>query len=935
MHAFIAFALFGLGSAAVYTLLAQGAVLIYRGSGVVNFAQGAFALVGAYVYFEALKHMPKVPAALCGIAAAALLGLFVQLAIMWPMRRSSALARVVATLGILSVLTQAVSIRYGSTPRYVPSIVPQGRVKFAGISLSQDRLWLFGIAIVLTGVLWAFYRYTRLGLATSAVAENQTLAATLGWSPRAIASMNWTLGAGLAGLAGVLLAPITALTPDVFVLAIVASLSAALIGAFRSFPLTLFGGFLIAVLQSECTHYVTTPGWTNAVPFLVIIAVIVLRGKALPLRSFRSDRLPAVGTGRINLPGVLLGLAVSVFAVYFFSTAVTNSITVSASFAVVALSLVVVTGYAGQISLAQYALAGIGALVAGRTIAVWHVPFLLALLLSVVITIPVGLIVALPAVRARGVNLAVATLGLALVIETVVLGNPANTGGVLTGTVVQDPQIFGLHIQSVQYPRRYALVCLAILALSAIFVARLRRRSAGRRLLAVRDNERAAASIGVNVIGAKLYAFGVGAGLAALGGALIALKDSYINYTQFGTVQSINVLALSVIGGVGFVLGALIGGVALAGGVFQNFLSNYFNLSSWWLLILGLLLIVQLIALPDGVASDLGRQARMISHIVLRGRSKKPIAARPITQKLGRVTPKTLELRDVTVMFGATTALNGVNLVVSPGEVVGLIGPNGAGKTTLIDAATGFVKAKTGHVLIDGEQVDQLSARQRVRRGLTRSWQSDELFEVMTVAENLRTAAEPGGFSTYVRDVLRRESKDLPPAVEASVVQFELSDLLDRLPTELPYATRRLVGVARAMATEPSILLLDEPAAGLDEASTEELITHIRRLAEERGLGILLIEHDVSMVMRTCDRVVALNFGEEIITGTPAEVRAHPVVISSYLGRSEQAHPAEPDPDDGVGAANGALHVDSSPLGPLAPKQTVQPSVVPTIGVTR
>ena len=918
MHALIAFALFGLGSAAVYTLLAQGVVLIYRGSGVVNFAQGAFALVGAYVYFEALRYMPKVPAALCGIAASAVLGLFVQMAVMWPMRRSSALARVVATLGILTVLTQAVSIRYGTTPLFVPSLVPQSKVSFAGISLPQDRLWLFGIAIVLTGALWLFYRYSRIGLATSAVAENQTLAASLGWSPRAIAGMNWTLGSALAGFAGVLLAPITGLTPDVFVLAIVASLSAALVGGFRSFPLTLLGASIIAVLQSECTHYVTAPGWTNAIPFLVIIAVIVLRGKALPLRSFRSDRLPAVGTGRIRISGVAIGLAVSILAVYSFSTAVTDSIIVSAAFAVVALSLVVVTGYAGQISLAQYALAGIGALVAGRTMAVWDVPFLVALILSVAITIPVGLIVALPALRTRGVNLAVATLGLALVIETAIFGNPSYTGGVVTGTVVSNPTIFGLGIQSVQYPRRYAVVCLVVLALAAVFVARLRRRSAGRRLLAVRDNERAAASVGVNVIGAKLYAFGVGAGLAALGGTLIALKDSYVDYTQFTTMQSINVLMLTVIGGVGFVIGALVAGVALAGGVFQQFLSSYFDLSNWWLLILGVLLVVQLMVLPDGVASDLGRQARAIGKLVWRGKPKVTVATVAMagtTQQLGRVVPKTLELKDVVVTFGATTALNKISIVVNPGEVVGLIGPNGAGKTTLIDAATGFVKAKSGHVLIDGESVDQLSPRQRVRRGLTRSWQSDELFEVMTVAENLRTAAEPGGFATYFRDVVLRERKQLPPDVAASAQQFELGDLLERLPTELPYAVRRLVGVARAMATEPSILLLDEPAAGLDENSTEELITHIRRLAGQRGLGILLVEHDVSMVMRTCDRVVAMNFGEEIITGTPAEVRAHPVVISAYLGRSEQDHQQT--------AAEGAERVPQPKA--TAPKAAVTP----------
>jgi ABC-type branched-subunit amino acid transport system ATPase component/ABC-type branched-subunit amino acid transport system permease subunit len=904
MHGLVTFALFGLGSAAVYTLLAQGAVLIYRGSGVVNFAQGAFALVGAYVYYEALKHMSKWPAALVAVAVVGLLGLLVQYLVMWPMRRSSALARVVATLGILSVLTQAISIRYHSTTRYVPSLVPKNKVTFAGISLSQDRLWLFGIGAVLTAVLWCLYRYTRIGLATSAVAENQTLAASLGWSPRAIAGMNWAVGAALAGFAGVLLAPLTGLSPSAFVLAIVASLSASLMGGLRSFPLTLLGATVIAVLQSECTHYVTTPGWTNAVPFLAIIVVIVVRGKALPLRSFRAERLPLAGSGRINLGGVAVGLLLSIGAVFVFSDTVTNSIIISATFALIVLSLVVVTGYAGQISLAQWALAGIGALVAGRMMAVWHVPFLAALVLCTVVTVPVGLLVALPALRARGVNLAVVTLGLALVIETVVLGNPDYTGGVTTGTVVDDPEIFGWRIQSVLRPRRYAIVCLVVLALAAVFVAQLRRRSAGRRLLAVRDNERAAASVGVSVIGAKLYAFGVGAALAALGGALLALKNTYVDYTQFGTMDSINVLMITVIGGVGFVTGALVAGIAQLGGVFQQFLSNFFDLSNWWLLVLGVLLVLQLIVLPDGIASGLGRQWRLLTRLVppggvprRSGREAGP--ALPVASDLGRVAAKTLELRDVTVTFGSTTALNKINLEVSPGEVVGLIGPNGAGKTTLIDAATGFVRARSGEVLIDGEPVGSLNAQQRVSRGLTRSWQSDELFEVMTVAENLRTAAEPGGLTTYLRDVFRRE-RPLPPAVAASVRQFELEEQLDRLPTELPYATRRLVGVARAMATEPSILLLDEPAAGLDENSTEELITQIRRLADERGLGILLIEHDVSMVMRTCDRVVAMNFGEEIITGTPDEVRSHPVVISAYLGRAGHTEPAAGDEEAAV-----------------------------------
>jgi sulfate-transporting ATPase len=228
-----------------------------------------------------------------------------------------------------------------------------------------------------------------------------------------------------------------------------------------------------------------------------------------------------------------------------------------------------------------------------------------------------------------------------------------------------------------------------------------------------------------------------------------------------------------------------------------------------------------------------------------------------------------------------------VNLSVGPGEVVGLIGPNGAGKTTMIDAITGFTRPATGRVQLDSTGLDHFSAYRRARLGISRTFQNLELFEDMTVADNLRAACDPADRLAYLTDLLRPRTTSLPAAAWRAVNEFGLIEDLERRPGELSFGKRRLLGIARAVATQPSILLLDEPAAGLDEQETSELGTVVRRLADEWGIGILLVEHDMSLVMAVSDRVVVLNFGRNICEGSPETVRANEQVVAAYLGSSE------------------------------------------------
>jgi ABC-type branched-subunit amino acid transport system ATPase component len=230
-----------------------------------------------------------------------------------------------------------------------------------------------------------------------------------------------------------------------------------------------------------------------------------------------------------------------------------------------------------------------------------------------------------------------------------------------------------------------------------------------------------------------------------------------------------------------------------------------------------------------------------------------------------------------------------VSMEVHPGEVVGLIGPNGAGKTSLIDAVTGFADVSEGAISLDDRRIDRMNATQRARRGLRRSFQSLELFEDVSVEENIRAGSDQRASRlSWVSDLFWPGRHDLPPTAVAAVREFELEPHLDQTPEELPYGRRRLVGIARTVASGPSVVLLDEPAAGLDEHESADLARLIRRLADERNMAVLLVEHDVGLVMSTCDRIVVIDFGKVIGSGTPEEIRGDEAVRDAYLGHPDE-----------------------------------------------
>ncbi len=484
-------------------------------------------------------------------------------------------------------------------------------------------------------------------------------------------------------------------------------------------------------------------------------------------------------------------------------------------------------------------------------------------------------------------NLAVVTLGLGFLVSEVVFANPNYLGDPLDGgTKVGPLKLFGFRVDAFNHPHAWAVVSLICFVLLSLLVANLRRSRTGRRLIAVRTNERAASSLGISVFGVKLYAFAVSAALAAVAGILVGFRGQVITYTEFNVFASINSLGFAVIGGLGYAVGAVFAAPNAHRRSGHQGDRGLAGLGALWDLIFGSLLVfVILIANQNGIADVLARPRRLWEKLLL-------VARRPERKPLPRtevepVPGATLSITDLTVRFGTVVAVHDVSLEVRPGEVVGLIGPNGAGKTTLIDAVTGFVGAE-GTISLDDRRVEGLGPTMRARLGLRRSFQSLELFDDVSVEENIRAGSDlHASRLSWITDLFWPGHHDLPPTALAAVHGFDLEADLDKTPEELPYGRRRLVGIARTVASGPSVAMLDEPAAGLDESESRELAKLIRRLADERNMGVLLVEHDVGLVMSTCDRIVVIDFGTVIATGTPEEIRNHSAVRDAYLGHAD------------------------------------------------
>jgi ABC-type branched-subunit amino acid transport system permease subunit len=653
MSSYILFLLLGLGSGAVYAVLGLGLVLKYRSAGVVDFGHGAVAMFCAYVYIELrstgelqfpwilIPHqvrigsstgMATVPCIIITLVYSAILGLIFYLAIYRPLRSAPALARVGASIGVLLALQSIALLNYSTFAVSSPPILPDTPIHVAGLFVPSDRVYLAGLTILIGAVLAAVYRFTRFGRVTRAAVENERGAALLGHSASRIAAYNWVLATVLAAAAGILILPISTLNPGTYTLFIVPALGAALLGRFSSFGAVVAGGLAIGMLQSETVKlqgvwtWLPQTGLQDGLPFIIIMLAIIVLARRLSARGAISDiRNPMVG--RPRRPAVTAGGAVVVglIALLVLSAQYRAALDSSLITACICFSVVIITGYVGQISLAQNGMAGISAFMLTHIASSLGIGFPFGLILAALCAVVVGVVIGLPAVRVRGVNLAVATLAVATALDALLFNNTSFSGG-YTGRNVGAPHLLGLNLGPVgtgQDTQRLAfgIMIVVIVAALGLFTARLRLGRLGRTFLAVRSNERAAASVGIDVARTKLFAFGIAAFIAGIGGGLLAYQQQNVNAATFTTFTSLTILAITYVGGVGRITGALAAGALLASnGLVPTLLNNAFNFGQYQTLIAGVLLTITAVANPDGMTKEMGAgltrlRRRLMGHL--------------------------------------------------------------------------------------------------------------------------------------------------------------------------------------------------------------------------------------------------------------------------------------------------------------------------------
>lgn len=647
MNEFLLFLLLGLGAGAVYALLGLGLVLKFRSTGVIDFAHGAVAMFSAYVFVNlrsrgvlelpwiVLPHeiplapggMDVLPALVITLVYGAAFGLLLFVVVYRPLLNAAPLTRVCASVGVMLALQAIAVLNFGTTHLTQGPILPGQPIRLAGIAFPSDRLVLAGIVVIVTVVLLVVYRATRFGITTRAAAENSTGAALIGVSTVGIAARNWVLASVLAAGSGILITPISAIDPTSYTLFVVPALGAALIGRFQGFVATAAAGLGLGVVQSELTKlqaiwpWLPQQGLGDGIPFLIILIAMTLTAARLGIRGGRlASRDPSLGrpTRPLLTAGILFVLGVVVLAALqgslraaFMSSLVTMC---------VCLSLVLLSGYVGQVSLAQMSFVGIGAFVLSHVAGLAGVPFPLTILVAGLSVVPVGILIGLPALRLRGMSLAVVTLAAAAATDALVFSNVDFTGG-LAGRDVPAPSLFGIDLgvgEGSDYPRVvFGVVLLVIVILVGLLVARLRLSATGRMLIAIRSNERAAAYVGIHVAPLKLFAFAISAFVAGVGGALLGYQQGSVSSSTFAVFTSLSVLAITYVAGVGRIAGAVIAGLMFASdGLFVAFLDKVLHVGQYQMIVAGIALALTAILNPDGVASDVAGDRGLAPRVV-------------------------------------------------------------------------------------------------------------------------------------------------------------------------------------------------------------------------------------------------------------------------------------------------------------------------------
>ncbi|HYP84705.1 MAG TPA: branched-chain amino acid ABC transporter ATP-binding protein/permease [Variovorax sp.] len=583
-----------------------------------------------------------------------------------------------------------------------------------------------------------------------------------------------------------------------------------------------------------------------------------------------------------QIVGVLLLLAAGLAAAATVNGYYVFVLANVALLAVVGIGLNVLQGLTGQISFGHVGFYAIGAYAVGilTTRAGWN--FWAAWPAAMLLSGAVGALLALPALRVKGPYLAMVTIAFGFIVEHATIEMGGLTGGQNGIMGIAAPSLGAL----AGGERAVAMLAVLSAGVALALYAWLSRGTWGAAMRAVRDSETAAESVGIHPLQVKTVAFALSAAAAGLAGGLFAPLSGFIAPSSFGFGQSILFVLVVVLGGAGAVAGPLVGALVVA--LLPELLAG---LEEYRLLFFGALLLVVLWATPDGAVGLLNRLRRRAPR---RAYDVAPCAAAPADAApwLARATGAALSAQGLTMDFGGVRAVSGLGFAAPAGAITSLIGPNGAGKTTALNMLSGFYKPTAGAFRLGPHALQGLAAHDIARHGVARTYQSSQLFASLGVEDNVALAASRGalgplfGRGPFGAAAVRQRARAL-------LAFCGYRGALDMPAADLPHVDRRLVEIARALATGPQVLLLDEPAAGLSREDKARLGELLQRIADA-GIGVLVVEHDMELVMGISRQVVVLDAGQHLAAGTPVEVQADPRVRQAYLGEAlaGQAAPA-------------------------------------------
>lgn len=893
-----------------YGLLAVGIVLVYRSNRIINFAHGEIGVFAAALLVLMVNrwHVPYYIAVVVTLAAAGGVGALAEVGVVRRLQKAPRLMSIVATLGVGQLL---VFLGFVLTPNSQAGFqfpAPPGlpEYTFGGLRLTQAHIAMLVGGPLVVLALTVFLRRSRFGLAIRCAAANPDSARLSGISASSMSSLSWALAGALSAFTAVLVLPSRGFSagesfgPGLLLRALVG----AVLARMDNLPIALAAGIGLGVSEQLIAWNEPSSSIIEVVLFVVIVVALLFQRNVegrneekgswaaaqgwRPLRE-HVQRLPEVRLMPVVLSAV--GIAVAVLLPLLVSSSASVKLAQIGCFAIVGVSVGIVTGLGGQLSLGQFAIAGIGAVVSFQVssrVGAFPLAFLYAGLVAALVSVLVGL----PALRVRGLLLTVSTLGFGLAASGWLLTQSWTLG---SGVDPGRPVFFG---NALDTSREYYWFALGVLVLSMGLAWNVRRGAVGRLLVAVRDNEDNARAFTIRARLVRLQAFALAGFLAGIGGATFGHLLPSLGSSAFPNRGSIDVVAMAVIGGTSLLIGPLLGAFYIIG------IPAFLPLDSAGLAAtqLGWLLLV--LYLPGGLAQALEPvRARYTRWAAARHGLDPDVDPEPenadIAEErivaLSRFSGSNesparagvlLDASGLSRSFGGVRAVDYVDLSVREREIVGLIGPNGAGKTTTFELLGGFTMPDGGRVTFAGEDVSDLGPEARASRGLIRSFQDAALFPTLTVLDTARLAFERTAPTSFLASVLglRGAERDKDRMARALVGTMGLDRYRHATIQELSTGTRRITEIACLVALQPRLLLLDEPSSGVAQRETEALGRLLRELHTELGIAMLIIEHDIPLIMGLSDRIVAMDAGRVIADGAPEEVRHHPEVVASYLG---------------------------------------------------